>query len=163
MLRVTWYAFHRLLLIFREMLKMKFEISKVRCASFVAIGAVVLSVAANANTPVPSDRLAVAHESVQRAERSGATEIAPVQLASAKDKLNRAENAAVHHDGLSAAQYADQAIVDAQLAEAMATQQKSHKAAMEFDASMQALRTESMRSSQPAAPIVPSQTLPPST
>jgi len=131
---------------------MKFEISKVGCASVVAIAAAVLVMAAHASTPVPSDKLAVAHDSVQRAERSGA-----------KDKLNRAENAAVHHDGLSAAQYADQATVDAQLAEAMATQQKSHKAAMEFDASMQALRTESMRSTQPAAPIVPSQTLPPST
>jgi Domain of unknown function (DUF4398) len=145
------------------MLKMKFEISKVGCASVVAIAAAVLGMAANANTPIPTDKLAVAHDSVQRAERSGATETAPVQLASAKEKLNRAENAAVHNDGLSAAQYADQAIVDAQLAEALATQQKSHKAAMEFDASMQALRTESMRSTQPAAPIVPSQTLPPST
>jgi hypothetical protein len=45
---------------------------------------------------------------------------------------------------------AEQADVDAQLAEAMATQQRSHKTATEFDASMQALRQESMRSSQPA-------------
>jgi hypothetical protein len=44
---------------------------------------------------------------------------------------------------------AEQANVDAQLAEATAMQQRSHKAAVEFDASMQALRTESMRSTQP--------------
>ena len=43
---------------------------------------------------------------------------------------------------------AEQANVDARLAEATATQQRSHKAAMEFDASMQALRTESMRNTQ---------------
>jgi hypothetical protein len=45
----------------------------------------------------------------------------------------------------------------------MANQQKSHKAAMDFDASMQALRSESMRSTQPAPAIVPAQPLPPST
>jgi hypothetical protein len=39
--------------------------------------------------------------------------------------------------------------VDAELAEATARQQRSHKAAVEFDASMQALRSESMRSTQP--------------
>jgi hypothetical protein len=39
--------------------------------------------------------------------------------------------------------------VDAELAEATARQQRSHKAAAEFDASMQALRSESMRSTQP--------------
>jgi hypothetical protein len=45
---------------------------------------------------------------------------------------------------------AEQANLDAQLAEATAQQKRSDKAAMEFDASMQALRQESMRSSQPA-------------
>jgi hypothetical protein len=44
---------------------------------------------------------------------------------------------------------AEQANVDAQVAEATAQQQLAHKAATEFDASMQALRQESMRSSQP--------------
>jgi hypothetical protein len=40
--------------------------------------------------------------------------------------------------------------VDAQLAEATAQQQRAHKAATEFDASMSALRQESLRSSPPA-------------
>ena len=44
---------------------------------------------------------------------------------------------------------AEQANVDAQVAEAMALQQRSHKAAMDFDASMQTLQQESSRSSQP--------------
>jgi hypothetical protein len=42
---------------------------------------------------------------------------------------------------------AEQANADAELAEATAQQQRSHKAAVEFDASMDALRQESMRSS----------------
>jgi hypothetical protein len=45
---------------------------------------------------------------------------------------------------------AEQANIDAQVAEASAQQQKSRKAALEFDASMQALRQESQRTSQPA-------------
>ncbi len=142
---------------------MKFEMSKVRRAGGAAIAAAALGMAACASTPVPNDRLAVAHDAVQRAERSGAPELAPVQLASAKEKLNKAENAAAQHDGVQAGQYADQANVDAQLAEAMANQQKSHKAAMDFDASMQALRSEAMRSTQPAPVVVPTQPLPPST
>jgi hypothetical protein len=111
--------------------------------------AVVLGAAACASTPVPLEKIAVAKASVQRAEQSGAPELAPVELATARDKLQRAEKAAADHDAEPAAMWADQANVDAQLAEATAQQQHAHKAAMEFDASMQALRQESMRSSQP--------------
>jgi DNA repair ATPase RecN len=105
--------------------------------------------AACASTPIPNDKIAVAKQSLQRAEQSGAPEFAPVELAAARDKLNRAEKAAADHDGEPATVLAEQANVDAQLAEATAMQQKSHKAASEFDASMQALRAESLRSTQP--------------
>jgi hypothetical protein len=113
------------------------------------VGAVVvLGLAACASTPIPNEKIAVAKASVQRAEQSGAPEFAPVQLAAARDKLTRAEKAAVNHDAQPATMLAEQANVDAQLAEATATQQRSHKAATEFDASMQALRQESMRTPQ---------------
>ncbi|MDP9012800.1 MAG: DUF4398 domain-containing protein [Pseudomonadota bacterium] len=111
--------------------------------------AAVLGLAACASTPIPNEKIAVAKASVQRAEQSGAPELAPVELAAARDKLGRAEKAAANHDAQPATMLAEQANVDAQLAEATATQQRSHKAATEFDASMQALRQESMRSSQP--------------
>jgi hypothetical protein len=45
---------------------------------------------------------------------------------------------------------AEQANIDAQVAEASAQQQRARKAAAEFDASMLALRQESQRSAQPA-------------
>ncbi len=115
-----------------------------------AVGAAtVCGLAACASTPIPNEKIAVAKASVQRAEQSGAPELAPVELATAKDKLNRAEKDAADHNAQPATLLAEQADVDAQLAEATATQQKSHKAAVEFDSSMQALRTESMRSTQP--------------
>ena len=113
------------------------------------VAAAVLAAAGCASTPIPNERIAVAKASVQRAEQSGAPEFAPVELAAARDKLNRAEKAASAREGQPATMLAEQADVDAQLAEATAMQQRSHKAATEFDVSMEALRQESMRSSQP--------------
>ena len=115
----------------------------------LAGAALALGVAACASTPVPNEKIAVAKAEVQRAEQSGAPEFAPVEMAAALDKLARAEKAAADRDAEPATQLAEQANVDARLAEATAQQQRSHKAAMEFDASMQALRSESMRTSQP--------------
>jgi hypothetical protein len=103
-----------------------------------------------ATTPIPNEKIAVAKASVQRAEQSGAPELAPVEMAQARDKLTRAEKAAADRDVQPATQLAEQANVDAQLAEATAQEKRSHKAATEFDANLQALRQESLRSSQPA-------------
>jgi hypothetical protein len=118
---------------------------QISCASKLAKGAIfcamiALSAAAYASSPIPAEKIAVAKSALQRAEQSGAPEFAPVEMAAARDKLARAEKAAADRDKQSATQLAEQAEVDAQLAEATAQRQKSHKAAMEFDASMQALR-----------------------
>jgi len=113
------------------------------------IAAAVLAVAGCASTPIPNEKIALAKASVQRAEQSGAPEFAPVELAAARDKLSRAEKSAAAREAQPATMLAEQANADAQLAEATAMQQRSHKAATEFDASMQALSQESMRSSQP--------------
>src|SRR5476649_1401062 len=109
----------------------------------IACAVMTLGLAACASTPIPNEKIAVAKASVQRAEQSGAPELAPVEMAAARDKLARAEQAAAARDAQPANQLAEQADVDARLAEATAQQQRSHKAAMEFDASMQALRNES--------------------
>jgi Domain of unknown function (DUF4398) len=114
-----------------------------------ACAAVALGLAACASTPIPNEKIAVAKESVQRAEQAGAPELAPVEMATARDKLARAEKAAVDREGQPARRLAEQADVDAQLAEATARQQRSHKAAMEFDANMRALSSESNRATQP--------------
>jgi hypothetical protein len=109
-----------------------------------------MGVAACASSPVADEKIAVAKASIQRAEQSGAPQAAPVELAEARDKLSRAEKANTDHDMQPATVLAEQANIDAQVAEASAQQQKSRKAALEFDASMQALRQESQRTSQPA-------------
>jgi hypothetical protein len=115
-----------------------------------ALAATVVALAACASNPAADEKIAVAKASLQRAEGSGAPEFAPVELASARDKLARAEKANADRNLQPATLLADQANVDAQLAEATAQQQRSYKAATEFDTSMQALRQESMRSSPPA-------------
>jgi hypothetical protein len=118
-------------------------------AKGAAIGIALMTAAACATTPIPNEKIAVAKSSLQHAEQSGAPELAPVEMAEARDKLARAEKAAADHDAQPATELAEQANVDAQLAEATAQEKKSRKAAMEFDASMQALRQETLRSSQP--------------
>ncbi len=116
----------------------------IACAA-LSVGAVAL--AAN---PIANEKIAVAKASVQRAEQSGAPELAPVEMATAREKLARAEKAATDREPKPATMLAEQADVDAQVAEATAQQARSHKAAMEFDASMQALRGEAIRATQPA-------------
>ena len=121
-----------------------------RLTIHVAAAATVIALAACATNPIADEKIAVAKASFQCAEQSGAPEFAPVELATARDKLARAEQANAAKDIVPAAQLAEQANADAQLAEATAQQQRSHKAALEFDASMATLRQESMHNSPPA-------------
>jgi Domain of unknown function (DUF4398) len=114
-----------------------------------ALLATTAGMAAFASNPAADEKIAVAKASLERAENSGAPLAAPVELATARDKLARAEKANADHDPKPAALLADQANIDAQVAEAMAVQARSKKAAMEFDTSMQALRQESTRASPP--------------
>jgi len=104
--------------------------------------AIVVGLAACASTPIPNEKIAVAKASVANAEQSGAPEFA-------RDKLARAEKAVADHDAQPATQLAEQADIDARLAAATAQEQRSHKAATEFDTNMQALRSESMRNTTP--------------
>ena len=127
---------------------MQIQISRLTRGA-TACAAIAVGLAACASTPVPNEKIAVAKSSVQRAEQAGAPEFAPLEMAAAREKLARAEKAAADRDVLPATQLAEQATVDAQLAEATAQQQRSRKAAMEFDANMQTLRSESMRNTQP--------------
>ena len=123
--------------------------SRIFTMGVAALAVTVTSLAACASNPVPDEKIAVAKASLQRAEGSGAPEFAPVEMAAAREKLAGAEKASADRKVQPATMLAEQANVDAQLAEATAQEQRSHKAAAEFDTSMQALRQESMRSSQP--------------
>jgi hypothetical protein len=103
--------------------------------------------AAYASSPVADETIAVAKVAVQQAEQSGAPQAAPIELASARDKLARAEKANADHQAKPAIALANQAAIDAHVAEAMAQKERAAKAAAEFDASLLALRQESNRNS----------------
>ena len=103
-----------------------------------------------ASMPIPNEKIAVAQSSVQRAEQSGAPELAPVEMSAARDELARAQQAAAERNAPVATQLAERADADAQLAEASAQAKRSHKAAAEFDASLQALRQETLRNGAPS-------------
>jgi len=131
----------------QEYIDMKNNRFERTAAAAIAVAAMVAIAALTgcASTPVPNDKIAVAQAALSRAEQNGAPEYAPVQLSTARDKLARAEAAQADHKYLPASQLAEQANVDAQLAEATADEQKSEKAAAQFDASMQALRQSSQQ------------------
>ena len=112
-----------------------------------AIALSLMVTAAYASSPVPDETIAVAKAAVERAEQSGAPQSAPVELASARDKLARAEKANAERRPKPAIALADQARIDAQVAEATAQKERAAKAAAEFDASMATLRQESNRAS----------------
>jgi hypothetical protein len=117
--------------------------------AFAMIAAVAWGTALASNH-IADDKIAVAKAAIEHAEQAGAPEAAPVAMANARDKLARAEKANAAHDAKPAAAWADQANIDAQVAEATASKARSAKAATEFDASLQTLRQEAARSSQSA-------------
>ena len=116
----------------------------------LAIVASTFWLAAQADDHVADDKIAVAKAAIEHAEQAGGPEAAPIQMASARDKLALAQKDNAKHHDKPAAAWAEQANIDAQIAEATAMQARSSKAAGEFDASLQTLRQEANRPSQPA-------------
>jgi hypothetical protein len=113
----------------------------------IAIAASTFCLAAYAGDHVADDKIAVAKAAIDHAEQAGGPAAAPVQMAAARDKLALAEKANAKHEEKPAAAWADQANIDAQVAEATAAQVRSSKALVEFDAGLQTLRQEANRSS----------------
>lgn len=112
--------------------------------------AVALSLGGCASAPPATDKIAVAASSVERAEQAGAPQTASVEMAAARDKLAQAQKAAHDRDAPLAYRMAEQADVDARVAEASANATKSHQAVSELNRSLQSLREESLRGqSQP--------------
>jgi septal ring factor EnvC (AmiA/AmiB activator) len=103
-----------------------------------------LALAACASPDAPKEQMAVANSAVEQAT-STSTE-APVELASARDKLTRANQAMARKDYALARQLADQAAADAALAQATARSARSNRALEEVRQSIQQLQTQLNRS-----------------
>ncbi|HEX6637044.1 MAG TPA: DUF4398 domain-containing protein, partial [Steroidobacteraceae bacterium] len=107
--------------------------------------AVALAIVACASAPMPVEKLAVARTSVERAERAQAAQFAQVELNAARNKLTAAQAAADKRDAEVAARLADQADVDAQLAEATARAKQQEQLVNEMEAGLRDLRDETLR------------------
>jgi hypothetical protein len=90
-----------------------------------AIAAVAVLAAACSSGPRPDKNLAAARAAVESAEMAGAAQAAPDELSLARDKLTFARMAAKDGDMGRARRLADQALADAQLAQAKAATARS--------------------------------------
>lgn len=116
---------------------------------------VAFGIVACASAPMPVDKLAVAKSAVERAEQAQAAQFAQVELNSARNKLTAAQAAADKRDAEVAARLADQADVDAQLAEATARARQQEQLVNEMEAGLRDLRNESLRNSSGAGASAP--------
>lgn len=101
-----------------------------------------------ATTPAPTEQMAISRAAVNNATSAGGNEYAPIQLKSAMVKMDAAERAMTEKDYVHARQLAEQAQVDAQLAEATARSAKAQKAADALQEDTRILREEMQRKSQ---------------
>jgi hypothetical protein len=103
-----------------------------------------LSGCASNKTPATAD-VAVSREAVAAATSSGAADLAPVEMQSAREKLLRANQALAAKDYKTAQDLAVQASADAQLAQSKANSAKATSAADELQQNIRLLREELQR------------------
>src|SRR3954471_21301287 len=98
--------------------------------------AIAFGIVACASSPMPVEKLAVAKSSIERAEQAQAAQFAQVELTTARNKYAAAQSAADKKDAVVAARMADQADIDAQLAEATARAKQQEQLVTEMDAGL---------------------------
>ena len=110
------------------------------------IGAgMVVGLAACASGPAPEAELAAAEVAVEDAEEANAAAQAPGPYELARDKLERAREAFDDGDNLEARRLAEQALVDAQLAEAEARSEVARQNAADLRGTVETLQDEIAR------------------
>jgi len=90
----------------------------------------------------PLETLSKAELAVQEADKRTASQHAPLELQTAREQLGKAKQAMDDEEYDEARRLADQALVNAQLAEAKAGAEKARQAAAELQKSIQTLRAE---------------------
>lgn len=118
-----------------------------KSVNIILLSAVLGLTACGIKYPPPDSQVSLATSSINQAESVGVYETAPVELKAAKDKLADARQPMLREDNLTAQRLAEQAIVDANLAQAKARTVKSQKAAAELKNTIQTLQEEIDRKS----------------
>ena len=107
--------------------------------------AITAGLAGCASDPAPEAELAAAEVAVDEAEDANAPAQASGPYELARDKLDRAREAVEDGEMLEARRLAEQALVDAQLAEAEARSEVARQNAAELRASIEVIRDELAR------------------
>ncbi len=119
-----------------------------RALRLLAGATVIVALAACASTPMPpAEALQSAQLAINSAEQERATEIAPLDMKLAHDKLGAANAAVVAENMTLALWLADEARVSAELASAKASEAKAKAVNDEMQQSIQALQQELNRNS----------------
>lgn len=125
-----------------------FAITRARIAPLAMTLAVGLAALGGcASTPAPTEQLAVAEAAVQRANTTSTSENSAVELKVATNKLAGARQAMASKDYELARRLAEQAEVDAEVAELRSQALRSRQAAQEAQAASRALSEEINRKS----------------
>ena len=114
--------------------------------TIIAVTAIVMAGCASA--PPPTEQLAVSRVAVTSAARDGGNEYAPVELKAATDKMQGAEKAMAAKEYSLARQLAEEAQLDAKLAETKTALGKTQKSINDSQESNRVLREEINRTTQ---------------
>lgn len=103
------------------------------------------AIVACASAPLPTEKLEIARNAIARAEQAQAAQFAQLELGQARGKLAAAQTAIDKRDAEAASRMADQADVDAQLAESTARAKQEEQRADDLDASLRDLRAQTLK------------------
>jgi hypothetical protein len=107
------------------------------------VGLAALGLAAcGSDVPPPNAQIGASAAAVSGAERSGALEYAPVELQTAREKLAKAQDALRDERNEEARRWAEQAQVDAELADVRAQGAAADRAVQAVRRDLDALRNE---------------------
>ncbi len=116
--------------------------------AIAAIGVLAVVMAGCASVPKPTEQFAVTQSAITNAVRAGGPEYAPVEMKSTQDKMDQANRAVAKEDYENARRLAEEAQVDARLAEKKAESAKARKAAVAMSDDIRVLREEINRKSR---------------
>ena len=108
----------------------------------------MLAVAGCASAPPPTEEMAAAELAVRQVQNSPAQTHAPAELRQARNKFEEAEQAMGSEDYIRARRLAEQAVVDAQLADVKADAAISKASVESIEQTINALESESLELSR---------------
>lgn len=111
----------------------------------ILLASIAVFTAGCAGTPPPKAQLAVSKVAVANATSAGSNEFAPLEIKAAVEKLTQAEKAMVEEEYERARYLAEQAQVDATLAEAKTRAAKSQQTVEASQEAIRVLREELSR------------------